>query len=150
MGEVMIAKLTALWNDENGFTAIEYGLIAAIALIAVGQLAAANLGFSCLIGLEPLLPPGAQAGGEPSRRACSIPPSGGLRSWRGGRRCWMPVCGREDRQIFGRLIGVEIKFYAGRKPLECISHALGDDRASRATGAVPEAADICLDLALPD
>ena len=44
MGEVMIAKLTALLSDENGFTAIEYGLIAAIALIAVGQLAAAKLG----------------------------------------------------------------------------------------------------------
>jgi Flp pilus assembly pilin Flp len=36
----MIAKLTALLGDEKGFTAIEYGLIAACFLIAVSQLAA--------------------------------------------------------------------------------------------------------------
>ena len=40
MGIVMISKLITVLRDENGFTAIEYGLIAACFLVAVSQLAA--------------------------------------------------------------------------------------------------------------
>jgi Flp pilus assembly pilin Flp len=40
MGVVMISKLIAVLRDETGFTAIEYGLIAACVMIAVSQLAA--------------------------------------------------------------------------------------------------------------
>ena len=36
----MFAKLRSLWSADGGFTAIEYGLVAAFSLIAVGQLVA--------------------------------------------------------------------------------------------------------------
>jgi Flp pilus assembly pilin Flp len=39
-GIVMISKFVAVLRDEQGFTAIEYGLIAACVMIAVSQLAA--------------------------------------------------------------------------------------------------------------
>jgi Flp pilus assembly pilin Flp len=34
----MFARLRILWSAEGGFTAIEYGLIAAFGLIAMGEL----------------------------------------------------------------------------------------------------------------
>jgi Flp pilus assembly pilin Flp len=38
VGAIMFVILRSLWRAEGGFSAIEYGLIAACGLIAVGQL----------------------------------------------------------------------------------------------------------------
>ena len=35
---MMFARLRSLWSADGGFSAIEYGLIAAFGLIAVGEL----------------------------------------------------------------------------------------------------------------